>query len=93
MNAQTKEYMMEIIGRHIGYSEPEVLSTEYCRDILVDVIGTEIRINCWKNISYLFIGEIQIPFTELNIDSCWPNKFTNINFYRNGEKVAIVPIK
>ena len=51
-------------------------------------------IEWWKNLCYLYIDDVQIPFEQVKITGTWPNRYkNNLQFYYNGEVCAILPIE
>lgn len=55
--------------------------------------GGRYEVEWYVNVSYLYVGELQIRFDDLFITGTWPNNFkNNIHFISCGEIVAILPI-
>jgi len=48
----------------------------------------------YKNISYLYVGGVQVPFHTVVQSGTWPNrKKLNLQFYYHGEVAAILGIE
>lgn len=67
----------------------------YSRTLKFIVENTTYRIEWWKNVSYLnTANDLQIPFEYVEVSGTWPNGYkTNLQFYRDGEVVAILPLE
>ena len=76
-----------------GYN-PES-KTDFDRTIKFSVRGKDYEIEWYKNISYLYIGEVKIPFYNVSVSGTWPNRFkNNLQFvYAGGETICIMPIE
>jgi len=52
------------------------------RNILFTVLGKNYEIEWWRNISYLFYDDLQIPFERVTRSNSWPNGAKmNLQFY------------
>lgn len=90
----TKDEIMRALSAHsVKFSEPECSDTEYNRVINIKAFDSEVKIEWWSNIAYMFIGEMQVPFHELDVNSNWPNRFVNISLRSRGVTTAIIPVR
>ena len=91
---QSKEDILELLNASHQIATSEDLGgASYNRIIEVSALLSDFKIEWWKNISYVFIGEIQIPFDAVDVSDCWPNKFkSNISFRRNDQTCCIIPL-
>ena len=61
------------------------------RNISFVVSDKNYRIEWWTNISYLFHGDLQIPFKTITRSNHWPNGAkTNLQFYTERGNVACI---
>lgn len=72
------------------------LSTEsFKRNFSFFIRDIKYRIEWWSNIGYLFIGEAEIPFQNICINTTWPENYRNfLEFLNNSnEMVVIIPLE
>lgn len=67
---------------------------EYSRDLEFMVSNTNYRIKWFWNESQLFFnGNCMVRFDRCELSGTWPNKYKyNLQFYLNGEVIAVVPV-
>ena len=92
-----KEFTIEDLDRSLSYPTIMVIPSknkgpehfERMRKFIV--FGKEYTIEWWKNISYLFIDGVQIPFYGMQISNTWPNRSKmNLQFYDDRDEVCCV---
>lgn len=76
-----------------GWINPDGISG-FSRICSFAVRGVEYKIEWYCNYSSLFCGEMLVIFDNFRISGTWPHHFkNNIQFYRNGEICAVIPIE
>ena len=91
---QSKEDMLELLIKRGVDAESDDIQGDYNRVIKFTAFNVEYKIVWWTNVSYLYIGNVQIVFNNIDVSGSWPNKFKlNINFTTPAGTVCILPIK
>lgn len=92
-----KERVEEILksSKHIrfnGWIKPNEYG--FCRTCSFSVRGVEYEIEWYCNYSELRCGEMLVLFDNFRTENTWPHYYKdNLQFYRNGNVCAVIPIE